>query len=94
MTVTASEAGRLRWDSLYERVSQELERQRLKWGQQNHWADHWYLIVSEEFGEIAQALTERNADQAQTEIVETIACLVQLWAAIRQDAQEAARRDQ
>ena len=90
MTVTASEAGRLRWHSLYESVSLELERQRLKWGRQDHWADHWYLIVSEEFGEIAKALTERNADQAQTEIVETIACLVQLWAAVGQES----RRDQ
>lgn len=63
-------------------IDDELIRQFDKWGDQLHAPDVWFVIASEEWGEVAKALVEGDAVQAQAEIVQTIACLVRLSAAL------------
>lgn len=81
-TVAANEAERLHWDDLQDRVARELERQRDTWGEQDHDPDHWFLIVAEELGEAAKALCEGDRLATRREIVQTIACLAQLYDAL------------
>lgn len=71
-------------------VDLEITRQFEKWGEQNHSPEMWMVIIQEEFGEVAQEILRTVFDKdldkrrearynAQTEIVQTIACLVQLY---------------
>ena len=60
----------------------EIDRQFTKWGEQNHCPEYWWLIVSEEFGEVAKALCEGKMRAAQDEIIHLVACLAQTHSAI------------
>ena len=57
-----------------EAVLEERERQDLLWGKQTHHPDYWwYIIASEEHGEVATAIYERDGENLMTEIVQTCA---------------------
>ena len=72
-------------------IRNEIIRQKNKWGEQSHDPFTWIAIVLEEFGEatkdILDATHQNTSDEvhnetwnnARKEIVETIACLVQLY---------------
>lgn len=74
-----------------ERILGELQRQQDKWGDQWHNHAFWYLIVAEEFGEVAKALLDvsfyegndfgqaERWDDVMQETIETIACLMHLY---------------
>lgn len=40
------------------KVLEERERQDAKWGEQNHTAPVWGMIIGEEYGEMCQAINE------------------------------------
>lgn len=53
----------------------KLDTQVQKWGIQDHTVGDWWLIVSEEFGELAKAVLEGNERGVIAEAVDVIACL-------------------
>jgi hypothetical protein len=61
-------------NGLCARADRELERQIKQWGHQDHTLGDWWLIVSEEFGELAKAALEGNGD-VFSEAAHVIACL-------------------
>lgn len=84
MAAVAAQTG---WNGLWRDVAGELAFQAATWGgQTGSTPEQWWLIVSEEFGEAAQAIREGRWPQAQAEIVQTIACLVRLHARLAQSA--------
>ena len=57
-----------------EAVLAERERQVSLWGRQTHHPDYWwYVIASEEHGEVATAIYEQDGENLMTEIVQTCA---------------------
>lgn len=80
---------------VYVKVEEELTRQQEIWGEQNHSTLEWLAIVLEEFGEAAKELvndyfeSQETLDAAQKEIIETIACLAQLYRACEQQKEAA-----
>jgi hypothetical protein len=48
-------------------IIRERSRQDEKWGQQNHSLAWWYIILAEEFGELAQTLLETHFDNGPAE---------------------------
>lgn len=60
-------------------IDDERARQLELWGSQEDNSDAaWYLIASEEFGEIAKAILEKDYDNLEVEIIQTLAVL-QAW---------------
>lgn len=68
----------------------EIARQYEKWGEQLHSPEMWMVIIQEEFGEVAQEVLRGTFHpdpdkrkeawyDARKEIIETIACLAQLY---------------
>jgi hypothetical protein len=53
----------------------ELRRQYHKWGSQDHAIGDWWLILSEEFGELARAALEGDSVGIWEEAVDVMACL-------------------
>ncbi len=62
--------------SAIEKVSAERARQDAKWGQQNHEAGKWSLILTEELGEVAKSQLEGDRENYLTELVQAAAVLV------------------
>lgn len=58
------------------RVLDERARQDAKWGQQNHDAGKWSLILAEELGEVAKSQLEGDRANYLTELVQSAAVLV------------------
>lgn len=54
----------------------ERQRQDAKWGEQNHDAGKWSLILSEELGEVAKSQLEGNRANYLTELVQAAAVLM------------------
>ena len=52
-----------------------LTRQVRKWGIQDHTPGDWWLIVSEEFGELAKAALEGNESGIINEATDLFACV-------------------
>lgn len=46
-------------------VARERGEQDAKWGEQNHGAAWWYVILGEEFGEVARAILEARVARRQ-----------------------------
>ena len=65
-------------DVLCDRAQHELFDQEAKWGVQNHSLEFWWLIISEEVGEIAKAVLEGDIIDVQAETIQTIALLARL----------------
>lgn len=74
-------------DTVNTAVLKEIDRQFVKFGVQEHASQMWFLIATEEIGEIAKALIEHHFRNGSVkdiykETVETIACLMQFLAAL------------
>ena len=56
------------------KVHKERQRQNAKWGPQHHVDPHWFVILSEEMGEVARAVYERDdPGELEKEIVQVAA---------------------
>lgn len=62
-------------ERVLENIRCERERQDTKWGEQNHDAGMWSLILQEELGEAARAKLEGNRGELVKELVEAAAVL-------------------
>lgn len=51
-------------DNVLFEVVAERTRQETKWGQQEHNPSDYYLILAEEYGEVAKEIVEYNANEA------------------------------
>lgn len=71
---------------IIEMVLEERNRQDVKWGEQNHVAPIWGMIIGEEYGEMCKAINEFGFDptpekeeQIYTEAIHTMAsCMAML----------------
>ncbi len=60
-------------------VYQELQRQEIKWGKQEHSPAYWYVILGEEVGEVARAIYENKDANYREELVQVAAvCMAAL----------------
>jgi len=60
-------------------VYKELQRQELKWGEQNHSQADWFVILGEEVGEVARAIFEKQTDNYREELIQVAAvCMAAL----------------
>ncbi len=73
-------------EKIIEKVLEERKRQDAKWGEQNHIAPVWGMIIGEEYGEMCQAINEfgfnptsETEEQIYTEAIHTMAsCMAML----------------
>lgn len=72
----AEVAGKMSLRRVLAAVIAERQRQDAKWGEQNHTPEKWFVILAEEFGEVARAIYEGDLKHAQTELVEVAAVAV------------------
>ena len=56
----------------------EIERQDLKWGIQDHPFGDWSLILSEEIGELSQAILQGRTNDAMKELSQCVSVLVRI----------------
>ena len=57
--------------NVLEQVLAERERQDSKWGEQTYNSDsHWTVILTEELGEVAREVYEKNEPDMYTEIIQ------------------------
>jgi NTP pyrophosphatase (non-canonical NTP hydrolase) len=54
-------------------VRDELQRQGLKWGVQNHTQEEWLTILGEEVGEVARAILEKQPENYREELIQVAA---------------------
>ena len=60
--------------NVLEQVLAERERQDSKWGEQTYNSDsHWTVILTEEIGEVAREVYEKNEQDMYTEIIQCAA---------------------
>lgn len=59
-----------------ELIKAERSRQDAKWGKNSHHPVDWYLIASEEMGEVAKALLSNDPISLRKEVVQTAAVLI------------------
>ena len=60
--------------NVLEQVLAERERQDAKWGDQTRNSDsHWTVILTEEIGEVAREVYEKNEEDMYTEIIQCAA---------------------
>lgn len=57
-------------------IMSERRRQDEKWGEQNHEAERWGLILLEELGEVAKSRLENDRHNYLTELVQAAAVMV------------------
>ena len=73
-------------------VLTERERQDTKWGEQNHDPSWWVVIETEELGEVAKAVFEKELDEYRQELIQVaavaVAAVESLDRQARQKAQE------
>lgn len=65
-----------RTNGVLKHVAQERERQDNKWGEQNHSAAFWIVILGEEFGEVCSAIFEQDSDNLRAELIQVAAVAV------------------
>lgn len=63
---------------LSEDAKWEIHRQDRKWGAQPHSTELWWLILSEEYGELAKAVLEQKPTEIANEAVHVVAVLLRL----------------
>ena len=61
---------------VFDVISQECERQREKWGNQEHPDIIWHAILAEEVGEVAKAILEDDVDAINAELIQCAAVIV------------------
>jgi len=59
-------------------IEKESDRQIEKWGYQTHSIETWYLILSEEFGELGKAILEKDIDAAIEEASQVSALAIKI----------------
>ncbi len=59
-----------------EQILQELEHQFHKFGEQNHSAGSWSLILLEELGEVSKAYLEHDTKAAKKELIQVAAVAI------------------
>lgn len=69
-------------EEIFRLIAAERQRQNDKWGEQNHDSFTWLAILTEEIGEVAQAVLHdrfggKAAGTLQTEIIHVAAVVVQ-----------------
>ena len=62
------------------KVTEERARQTHIWGEQKHDNSMWYLILSEEIGEVAKAILEGKNGELESELVQVVA-VIETWMA-------------
>lgn len=60
-------------------IGAEVDRQRRKWGQQNHDDGYWLGIVTEELGEAAKAYIEGDSTDALRKELVHVAAVCVSW---------------
>lgn len=80
-------------------VLEERNRQDTKWGEQNHIAPVWGMIIGEEYGEMCQAINEfgfnptpKTEKQIYTEAIHTMASCMAMLESIERQRNTGARR--
>lgn len=63
-------------DAVLIEVAGERVRQEQIWGEQNHGASRYYLILAEEVGEVAKAILEHKVKEYRAELVQVAAVAV------------------
>jgi NTP pyrophosphatase (non-canonical NTP hydrolase) len=63
-------------DRIYDAIRAERVRQDQKWGPQDHSPSHWFIILSEEIGEIAKAIYENDKEEYEKELVQSASVIV------------------
>ncbi len=63
-------------ETIFNAIDAERDHQDAKWGEQNHADDYWLGIVMEEVGEVAKAVIERDDENVEGEIVQTMSVLM------------------
>lgn len=66
-------------------IAAEVRRQFEKWGEQRHHPERWLAILTEEVGEVAQAILQGRAADAQQELIQVAAVCVS-WLKYAEDA--------
>lgn len=66
------------WDSMGHDVGAELSFQDRKWGIRDNDSGQWMLILTEEIGEMSEAILQGRQVDAYDEIVQSIAVLVRM----------------
>lgn len=61
---------------VFDIIEQEVERQKVKWGIQNHSNWVWLLILLEEIGEVADAMLKGDKDAITAELIQCAAVIV------------------
>ena len=59
-------------------VKKERERQEEMHGNRQHWDAEWFILLSEEVGEVAKAIVQDNIPQMRTELIQC-AALIESW---------------
>lgn len=60
-------------------IYDELQRQEIKWGKQEHSSAYWYVILGEEVGEVARAIFENKDENYREELIQVAAvCMAAL----------------
>ena len=59
-------------------VKKERERQEEIYGDRQHWESEWFILLSEEVGEVAKAIVQGNIPQMRTELIQC-AALIESW---------------
>jgi hypothetical protein len=65
-------------------ILNEDQRQRNKWGLQKHSADRWMTILTEEVGEVAEAILEDNEVEIQEEAKQVATVAIKMFVMIQQ----------
>ena len=61
-----------------DRIAEERRLQDHKWGYQSHPPEKWHLILSEEVGEVAEAILQGDKTKMQTELIQ-VAAVIEAW---------------
>lgn len=63
-------------DEVFDAIKAECERQKEKWGVQDHFSFVWYTILMEEIGEVAKAILEHDYELMRKELIQCAAVIV------------------
>lgn len=74
--------------SNYSDVENERQFQFRKWGEQNHSAERWLAILTEEVGEVAKAILENKDEEYHRELVQVGATVMSMLASYKKNGME------
>lgn len=70
-------------EDLFALTIDELERQSEKWGERNYTPAEWFLILSDEFGEVARAALTGDLENLEHECAQVCAVMIRFLEASR-----------